>query len=336
MLNAAVIGAGRIGKIHAENLVQRIPDTRVVAITDVNLAAAQETAARLNIPHASADYRDALRDGIDAVIICSSTDTHTQFIIEAAQAGKHIFCEKPIDLSLQRIDAALAAADKAGVKLQIGFNRRFDPNFRRVRDAVERGEIGQPHRLHIISRDPAPPPASYVRVSGGMFVDMTIHDFDMARFLIGADVDEIYTVAGVMVDPAIGAEGDVDTALIVLRFANGVIGSIENSRQAVYGYDQRVEVFGSGGSISTANNYPNSAVVSTGQNVYRDLPLNFFVERYTESYVVEMRAFVDAVVNDTPVTVGGSDGRAPVVMARAARKSYDENRPVKLSEVEND
>jgi myo-inositol 2-dehydrogenase/D-chiro-inositol 1-dehydrogenase len=333
MLNVAVIGAGRIGKLHAENLVLRIPETHVVTITDVNLPAAQETAARLNIPNISADYRDALKDGIDAVIICSSTDTHTQFIIEAAAAGKHIFCEKPIDLSLKKIDEALAAADKAGVKLQIGFNRRFDPNFRRVRDAVEHGEIGQPHRLHIISRDPAPPPISYVRVSGGMFVDMTIHDFDMARFLVGAEVDEIYTVAGVLVDPAIGAEGDVDSALIVLKFANGVIGSIENSRQAVYGYDQRVEVFGSGGSISTDNNYPNSATLSTAQNVRRDLPLNFFVERYTESYVTEMRAFVDAVVNDKPVPVTGYDGRVPVVMARAARKSYDENRPVKLSEI---
>ena len=333
MLNVAVIGAGRIGKLHAENLVLRIPETNVVTITDVNLPAAQETAARLNIPNVSADYREALKDGIDAVIICSSTDTHTQFIIEAAAAGKHIFCEKPIDLSLKRIDEALAAVDKAGVKLQIGFNRRFDPNFRRVRDAVERGEIGQPHRLHIISRDPAPPPISYVRVSGGMFVDMTIHDFDMARFLVGAEVDEIYTVAGVLVDPAIGAEGDVDSALIVLKFANGVIGSIENSRQAVYGYDQRVEVFGSGGSISTDNNYPNSATISTAQNVRRDLPLNFFVERYTESYVNEIRAFVDAVVNDKPVPVTGYDGRVPVVMARAARKSYDENRPVKLSEI---
>ncbi|HLU09759.1 MAG TPA: inositol 2-dehydrogenase [Oceanobacillus sp.] len=333
MLNVAVIGAGRIGKLHAENLVLRIPETNVVTITDVNLPAAQETAARLNIPNVSADYREALKDGIDAVIICSSTDTHTQFIIEAAAAGKHIFCEKPIDLSLKRIDEALAAVDKAGVKLQIGFNRRFDPNFRRVRDAVECGEIGQPHRLHIISRDPAPPPISYVRVSGGMFVDMTIHDFDMARFLVGAEVDEIYTVAGVLVDPAIGAEGDVDSALIVLKFANGVIGSIENSRQAVYGYDQRVEVFGSGGSISTDNNYPNSATISTAQNVRRDLPLNFFVERYTESYVNEIRAFVDAVVNDKPVPVTGYDGRVPVVMARAARKSYDENRPVKLSEI---
>lgn len=334
MLNIGVIGAGRIGKLHAENLAYRIQETRVVAIADINEAAARETAARLGIPHAYASPSDLLaHTDIDAVVICSATDTHTPLIIEAARAGKQIFCEKPVDLNLARIDAALEAVDQAGVKLQIGFNRRFDPNFRRVRQAVVSGEIGTPHRLHIVSRDPAPPPIAYVRVSGGIFVDMTIHDFDMARFLIGAEVDEVYTAAGVMVDPAIGAEGDVDTALIVLKFTNGVIGTIDNSRKAVYGYDQRVEVFGSAGSAQTDNNYPNSAVIHSGQTIYRDLPLNFFVERYTDSYINELRAFVDAVMHDAPIPVTGLDGRAPVVMGLAARRSYDENRPVKLSEI---
>ncbi len=333
-MNVGVIGAGRIGKVHAENLVLRIQETNVVAIADVMLAAAQETGARLHIPTVTADYHDLLNaPEIEAVVICSATDTHTQIIIEAAQAGKHIFCEKPIDLNLKRIDEALAAVDQAGVKLQIGFNRRFDPNYRRIRQAVETGEIGSPYRLNIISRDPAPPPISYVKVSGGIFVDMTIHDFDMARFLIGSDVEEIYTAAGVMVDPAIGAAGDVDTAVITLKFANGVIGMIDNCRKAVYGYDQRAEVFGSGGSASTENNYPNSATISTADNIRRDLPLNFFVERYTESYRQEMLAFVDAVLHDKPVPVTGADGRAPVVMGIAARKSYDENRPVRLSEI---
>jgi myo-inositol 2-dehydrogenase/D-chiro-inositol 1-dehydrogenase len=333
-MNIGVIGAGRIGKVHAENLVLRIQETNVVAIADVVVTAAQETAARLNIPTVTANYREILNSPqIEAVVICSATDTHTQIIIEAAQAGKHIFCEKPIDLSLAKIDSALAAVEKAGVKLQIGFNRRFDPNYQRVRRAVESGEIGKPHMMHIISRDPAPPPISYVKVSGGIFLDMTIHDFDMARYLIGSDVEEIYTTAGVMVDPAIGEAGDVDTAVIVLKFANGVIGTIDNSRKAVYGYDQRAEVFGSGGSASTENNYPNSATISTADSIRRDLPLNFFVERYTESYLVEMRAFIDAVKNNKPVPVSGADGRAPVVMGLAARKSYDENRPVKLSEI---
>lgn len=334
MINVGVIGAGRIGKVHAENLAHRIPETNVVALADVNLAAAQETGERLDIPRVSADYRDVINaPDIQAVVICSATDTHTQMIMEAARAGKHIFCEKPVDLSLKKIDEALAVVAETGVKLQIGFNRRFDPNFRRVRQAVEQGEVGQPFRLHIVSRDPGPPPISYIKVSGGIFLDMTIHDFDMARFLIGSDVEEVYTVAGVKVDPAIGEAGDVDTAVILLKFANGVIGTIDNCRRSGYGYDQRAEVFGSGGSIAIDNNYANSAVISSAQSIHRDLPLHFFVERYMESYRLEMLAFVDAVLRDEPIPVTGADGRVPVVMGLAARKSYDENRPVRLSEI---
>lgn len=330
----AVLGAGRIGRIHAETLALRLPDTEVIAIADPYKASADETAARLRIPVSSEDSSAVIRrDDVEAVAICSSTDTHVQYIIEAAQAGKHIFCEKPIDMNLAQIDQALEAVEKAGVQLQIGFNRRFDPNFARVRRAVEDGEIGTPHRIHIISRDPGPPPISYLRLSGGMMIDMTIHDFDMARFLIGSEVEEIYAVAKVMVDPAIAEAGDVDTALGVLKFANGVIGTIDNSRKAVYGYDQRVEVFGSGGKIESDNNYPNSAFVSTARSVYRDLPLNFFLERYKDSYVIEMRAFVDAIKSGGPVPVSGYDGRVPVVMAKAARRSIDLDRPVKLSEI---
>jgi myo-inositol 2-dehydrogenase/D-chiro-inositol 1-dehydrogenase len=332
--NVGVIGAGRIGKIHAENLALRIPGVRALAVADVILAAAQETAARYNIPAATADYHEILTNpDIQAVAICSATDTHAQIITEAAQAGKHIFCEKPIAFDLKKIDDALAAVQKASVKLQIGFNRRFDANYARVRQAISAGEIGQPHLLHIISRDPAPPPVSYVKVSGGIFLDMTIHDFDMARFLIGSEVVEVYASGGVRVDPVIGEAGDLDTVLVVLKFANGVIGTIDNSRKAVYGYDQRVEVFGSGGAISIGNNYPNAATLSTTESVRRDLPLNFFLERYMESYAVEVRAFVDAVVNDKLVPVGGMDGRIPVVIGMAARKSHDENRPVRIEEV---
>jgi myo-inositol 2-dehydrogenase/D-chiro-inositol 1-dehydrogenase len=334
MLNIAIIGAGRIGRIHADNLALRIPETQIVAIADVNEAAAREVGVKHQIGSVTSDYRAVCAQlDVQAVVICSATDNHTDAIIAAANGGKHIFCEKPIDITLPRIDEALAAVKAAGVKLQIGFNRRFDANFQRVRQAVASGEIGQPHLLHIISRDPSPPPPEYVRVSGGMFVDMTIHDFDMARFLIGAEVEEVYVSAGVMVDPAIGAAGDVDTAVTLLRFANGVIGTIDNSRKAVYGYDQRVEVFGSGGAIRTENNFPNRATISTGSQVYTDLPLNFFLERYADSYLVEMRAFVDAVLNDQPVPVTGEDARVPVVMALAARRSFDEHRPVKLSEI---
>jgi myo-inositol 2-dehydrogenase/D-chiro-inositol 1-dehydrogenase len=202
-----------------------------------------------------------------------------------------------------------------------------------VRQAVASGEIGTPHLMHIVSRDPAPPPVSYVKVSGGIFLDMTIHDFDMARFLIGDEVEEVYTAAGVMVDPEIGKAGDLDTALVVLRFKSGVIGTIDNSRKAVYGYDQRVEILGSQGSIATGNCYPNQAVISTATAVKRDLPLNFFMDRYTDSFANELRAFVAAVLEDKPTAVTGIDGRIPVVMGLAARKSYDERRPVRLEEM---
>ena len=333
-VNIGIIGAGRIGKVHADALTRRIAEAHVVAIADVYEDAARAAASQYGIPEATGDYRKLLSNPqIEAVVICSSTDTHSQFITEAAQAGKQIFCEKPIDFDLGRIDAALAAVEAAGVMLQIGFNRRFDANHARVREAVVNGEVGTPHLLHIISRDPSPPPIDYIKVSGGIFLDMTIHDFDMARFLIGAEVEEIYAAAGVMVDPAIGQAGDVDTAMITLKFANGVIGVIDNSRQAVYGYDQRVEVFGSKGSASTGNWYPNAVTISNDTSVHRDLPLNFFMDRYTDSYVAEMVAFIDAVANNKPTPVSGAEGRVPVVMGLAARKSYMENRPVRLDEI---
>lgn len=333
-INIGIIGAGRIGKVHADALSTRIIDANVVAIADVYLDSAQAVAERYRIPHATDDYTAILNDdSIDAVVICSSTDTHSQFIAEAAQAGKHIFCEKPIDFDLARIDATLDAVKQAEVKFQVGFNRRFDANHVRLKQAITSGEIGTPRLLHIISRDPSPPPIEYIKVSGGMFLDMTIHDFDMARFLIGAEVEEIYACAGVMVDEAIGQAGDVDTAIITLKFANGVMGTIDNSREASYGYDQRVEVFGSKGSARTENRHENRVVISDGNSVHHDKPLHFFMERYMDSYVQEMVAFVDCVMNDKPVPATGLDGRIPVVMGLAARKSYDENRPVKLSEI---
>jgi myo-inositol 2-dehydrogenase/D-chiro-inositol 1-dehydrogenase len=334
-LQVGIIGAGRIGKIHARNLAFLIPQAQAAAIADVDAGAARQTAEDLRIPKAVSDYREILADNsIQAVAICAPTPMHSALIEEAAAAGKHIFCEKPIDFELARIDAALAAVKKAGVKLQIGFNRRFDANFARVRRAVAEGEIGEPQLLHIVSRDPGPPPLSYLKSSGGIFMDMTIHDFDMARFLIGAEVEEVYTQAAVTVDPAIGRAGDLDTAVVLLRFTGGVIGTIDNCRQAVYGYDQRVEVLGKKGAAASQNNYPNSVVLCGAQAVRRDLPLNFFLERYAESFVAEMRLFVEAVLQDKPTPVGGADGRQPVVMARAARKSYDEHRPVRLAEVD--
>ena len=333
-LRVGMIGAGRIGKVHAETVAFGLPEAELVSITDVNRDAAARLAGRCGIPAVAASSEEILADPrVDAVLICSSTDTHATLIAQAARAGKHIFCEKPVALDLAKIDAALEEVAKAGVKLQIGFNRRFDANFARVRQAVATGEIGAPRLVHIVSRDPAPPPVAYVKSSGGMFLDMTIHDFDMARFLVGDEVDEIFVSGGVMVDPQIGAAGDLDTALIVLRFRSGVIGTIDNCRQAAYGYDQRVEILGSLGSIATENRYPNQAVVSTSKEVRTDLPLNFFMERYRESFAAELRAFVEAVIRDRPTPVTGEDGRVPVVMGLAARKSYDERRPVRLAEI---
>jgi len=334
-INVGVIGTGRIGRLHAENLMYRIPEANLVAVSDILMEAAEKVAAELGVPAAYQDYQRILDDkSIDAVLICSSTDTHAQIIEDAAGAGKQIFCEKPIALDLDKIDHALAAVERAGVKLQIGFNRRFDPNFRRVREAVAAGQIGTPHVLRITSRDPQPPPIAYIQVSGGIFLDMTIHDFDMARYLIGSEVEAIYAAGGVMVDPAIGQAGDIDTTLITLHFANGVLGAIDNSRKAVYGYDQRVEVFGSGGMVACSNDLPDTAVVSDAQGVHGSLPLFFFVERYTESYVAEMKAFVECIVKDNAPPVTGLDGRIPVVMGYAAKKSYTEKRTVKLSEID--
>jgi myo-inositol 2-dehydrogenase/D-chiro-inositol 1-dehydrogenase len=334
-INIGVIGVGRIGKLHVEHLVYRIPDARVLGVSDIAGDAARQCAARCGIPIAARDHRVLLENNdIEAVVICSSTDTHAVLIQEAASAGKHIFCEKPIDLDLGRISHTLKAVEDAGVKLQIGFNRRFDPNFRRIREMVAEGKIGTPHILRITSRDPAPPPISYIQVSGGIFMDMTIHDFDMARYLMGSEVEEVYATGGVRIDPLIGEAGDIDTAVITLTFASGAIGTIDNSRQAVYGYDQRVEVFGSKGMIATDNNTPDRTVYSSAEGVQSALPLYFFIERYTDSYIAEMTAFVRCIQDDTRPPVTGLDARAPVVMGYAAQRSLAEHRPVRLAEVD--
>lgn len=333
-VRVGVIGAGRIGKIHAQNLALAVPGVTVVAVADPIESAAQELAAKLRIPLASGDYRTVINNPeVDAVAICSSTNTHAQFIVEAARAGKHIFCEKPIAYDLEKIDGALAEVEKAGVLLQIGFNRRFDPNFRRVREMVAGGKIGEPHILRITSRDPAPPPIEYVKVSGGIFFDMTIHDFDMARFMMGCDVEQIYAEGGVLVDPRIGEAGDIDTAVVTLRFANGAIGTIDNSRKATYGYDQRVEVFGSAGMLQAQNNTQDSHIYSSAEGVQSAKPLYFFLERYMQSFVDEMGVFIECIRAGKTPPVTGLDGRIPVVMAMAATQSLKQGRPVRLSEI---
>jgi myo-inositol 2-dehydrogenase / D-chiro-inositol 1-dehydrogenase len=305
-----------------------------VAVADINHQSAADVAKTFGIGTVYDSHSEIINNPeIEAVIICSSTDTHAKYIVEAAKAGKHIFCEKPVDLSLDVIQGAIDAVKAAGVKLMVGFNRRFDPNFMKIRKLISEGRIGEPHILKITSRDPAPPPAEYSAVSGGMFMDMTIHDFDMARYIVRSDVTEVYTNAAVLVDPAIGRAGDVDTAVITLTFANGALGVIDNSRKAVYGYDQRVEIFGSKGMVTTDNNYPENHRYYSNDGIHGSLPLNFFMERYLESYANEMKIFCDAVINDLGMPVGGEDGLKSVAIAMAAKKSFLEHRPVKLVEI---
>jgi myo-inositol 2-dehydrogenase / D-chiro-inositol 1-dehydrogenase len=330
-IKLGIIGAGRIGKLHAENVAFNINYVEVKSISDLYADKIRDWANSIGIKNVYQDYKEILNDPeIDAIMVCSSTDTHSQITIEAANAGKHIFCEKPIDYDLDRIYAVLDAVKKAGVKLQVGFNRRFDHNFRKVHELINEGKIGDPHIIKITSRDPAPPPVEYVKVSGGMFLDMTIHDFDMARYLSGSEVTEVYTSAAVLVDPEIGKAGDVDTALITLKFANGAIGVIDNSRKAAYGYDQRVEVFGSKGCAAVSNDILNSAVLSTEDGVFSEKPKYFFLERYKDAFIEEVKEFFDCILNDKEPSVSGIDGLKSVLIGLAAKKSYESGKPVRV------
>ena len=337
-IGIGIIGAGRIGNVHAQSIAGQVEGARTVAISDIFADAARSCAERFSIPQVTDSYEELLANPqIDAVVICSSTATHTELICAAAESGKHVFCEKPIALNLADIDRALETVARTGVKLQIGFNRRFDSNFRHLYETVRAGIIGAPHIVRITSRDPAPPPRSYVANSGGIFLDMTIHDFDMARYLVGAEVSELYATGGVLIDPMFAEESDIDTCVVNLRFENGALGIIENSRQAVYGYDQRAEVFGAKGSVEASNNRAHNTVLCTAEGgVTTPKPLYFFLERYMQSYVREMQAFVQAIRQDSTPPVTGIDGRIPVVMGLAAGKSLRENRPVQLHEVETE
>ena len=328
-LRIGVIGAGRIGALHADNVAQRVPGAALAAIADPLLPAAQQVAARHHLPTAFADYHAILDDpAIDAVVICSPTDTHARLIEESAAAGKHIFCEKPIDFDLARIDHALAAAAQAGVALQIGFNRRFDAQMAKVRAVVAAGQIGAPHLLRITSRDPAPPPADYLRGSGGLFLDMAIHDFDMARFLLGEEPSEVSALGSVLVDPAIAGVPDIDSVAVTLRTPSGKLCQISNSRRAVYGYDQRIEVHGSAGMARAENMYESTAEVATADGYHRPPLMNFFLERYMPAYLAEVAAFVHAVTTGTPPSPTGIDGLRALVLADAAVESLRTGRSV--------
>jgi myo-inositol 2-dehydrogenase/D-chiro-inositol 1-dehydrogenase len=333
-IKIGIIGAGRIGKIHADNL-RRHPQAEIVAVSDLFAGPElTEWALERGIPIVTKDSEELLANpDIDAVFICSSTDTHVPLIKLAAQQGKHIFCEKPVSMDIRQTEEALEEVRKAGVQLQVGFNRRFDHNFKRIREHVQAGAIGETHLIKITSRDPAPPPEAYIKVSGGIFMDMMIHDFDMARFLTGSEVEEVFAQGSVLIDPVFGKHGDVDTAVVSLRFANGALGVIDCSRKAVYGYDQRAEIFGSKGSVAAANDQPNTAVLSTEEGIISEKPLHFFLERYNMAYIEETEQFINVLLQGGDVSVSGEDACQAERIALAAKLSLRDNRSVKLSEL---
>ena len=333
-LKIGIVGAGRIGNVHAESITYHIPEADVVMVTDVIEENAKKLAARFGVPKYSADYMDIVNDpAIDAVLVCSPTPTHADITIAALKAGKHVFCEKPVHTSLEKIREVADVAAASGKKLQIGFNRRFDHNHRHVQALAANGTLGNVEIIKITSRDPDPPAPEYAASSGGLDIDMLIHDFDMAMVLAGCDVTEVYAMGTSLVDPRIGEAGDVDTAIVTLTFENGALGVIDNSRRAAYGYDQRVEVFGSLGMAADENDGDSTVKVSTASGVVGDKPQFFFLERYMASFTEEMRQFIRAIREDGDVPVGIHAGYMSVVLAKAAKKSLDEHRPVKIAEI---
>ncbi|HUZ63361.1 MAG TPA: inositol 2-dehydrogenase [Acetobacteraceae bacterium] len=326
MLNIAVLGAGRIGQIHARN-VARHGSARLAGVTDVNEAAARALSGALGCEPISLDQALAA----DAVIIGTPTPTHAGFIEQAAAAGKPVFCEKPIDLSAARVRECLAAVERAGIPLMVGFNRRFDPHFAALQAALAQGEIGALEILTILSRDPAPPPPAYVRDSGGIFRDMMIHDLDMARFLMGEDPVEVYAAAAVRVDPAIGEAGDFDTALVTLKTSRGTLCQISNSRRATYGYDQRIEAHGAKGLLRVGNLRQTELERAGRQGFTVEPALPFFLERYDAAYRAELDAFIRMVTAGTPPNPSGADGLKALLLADAATESARTGKPVAVA-----
>ncbi|WP_338723278.1 inositol 2-dehydrogenase [Devosia sp. XK-2] len=326
-----LLGAGRIGKVHAK-AVSANPKAKLVAVADAMADAAKALADQYAAEVRDIEAIEAASD-IDAVIICTPTDTHADLIERFARAGKAIFCEKPIDLDVERVKSCLRVVDEAGATLMVGFNRRFDPHFQAVRAAIDEGQIGDVEMVTITSRDPGAPPADYVKRSGGIFRDMTIHDFDMARFLLGEEIETVSAQASVLVDKAIGDAGDFDSASVMLATATGKHATISNSRRAAYGYDQRIEVHGSKGAVSAENQRPVSIEIANATGYTRPPLHDFFMTRYTEAYAREISSFIDFVESKTPATPSGADGLIALALAEAALKSVEEGRAVKVSEI---
>ena len=332
-LRFAVLGAGRIGSLHTELLSTRVPQADVVAVADIYSEAAHKLADRFGIAGRGTSVDELLdQHRPDVLLVCSSTDTHEAAILKCAEAGVDVFVEKPLAPDIAAIERIRSAVEESGIYLQVGFNRRFDASYARVNTAIRGGEVGTLHSVRLISRDPEMPPVEYLANSGGLFMDMAIHDFDMVRFLVDEEPREVYAFGERLIDSRLEQYDDIDSAVTTLRFPSGAFATIENSRQAVFGYDQRAEAFGSGGMASTDNVYPNSATLSGPGGISRDLPLRFFLERYEASYLRELEALCRAVRDRADAPVNTIDGRESVVLAMAAERSRKTGRPVSMAE----
>ncbi|MGB3312995.1 MAG: inositol 2-dehydrogenase [Albidovulum sp.] len=327
----AVLGAGRIGQVHARAVTSTL-GARLVAVAEPHAAAAEAVAAAYDCDIRTIDEIEVAAD-IDAVIICTPTDTHADLIERFARAGKAIFCEKPVDLSLLRVRACLDVVRETGATLMVGFNRRFDPDFMAVKAAIDAGRIGKVEMVTITSRDPGAPPYDYITRSGGIFRDMTIHDFDMARWLLGEEVETVMAAASVLTDPKIGELGDFDSANVILRTGSGRQAIITNSRRAAYGYDQRIEVHGEKGAVSAANTHEANIEIAGSDGFTRPPLLNFFMTRYTTAYANEIAAFIGAVNAGMTPPTSGEDGLMALALAEAALKSVAENRAVRVTDI---
>ena len=333
MLRIGIIGQGRIGQVHAKSASQLL-DIDLVAVADPFLNEEQiEFAKKCGAKNFYKDYKDILsNEDIEAVIICTPTDTHADISLEALSANKHVLCEKPIDIDVPKIKEVINKVNETGLKYQVGFNRRFDHNFGAVKTAIKAGELGDVHSFKITSRDPEIAPYEYLIHSGGIFMDMTIHDFDMACFMADSMVEEVYVMGDAKINPDLKNINDIDTAMIMLKFKNGVMGFIDNSRQAAYGYDQRIEVFGEKGALETKNDSESTMVKSNLYGVIQEKPLYFFLERYEQSFKTELECFADSIEKDKPTIVNEVDGLNAVLIAQAAKKSYETGLPVKIEE----
>jgi myo-inositol 2-dehydrogenase/D-chiro-inositol 1-dehydrogenase len=332
-IRIGLLGAGRIGRLHARLLAREVPGLQLTAVYDVDADSATAVGRELSVDVTTSAEELIARSATDAIAICTPADTHIDLLVAAADIGKPVFLEKPVSLDLAEVDRGMAALERADTFLQVGFNRRFDPAHASVRDAIARGEVGDLHLVRISSRDPEPPSLAYLRVAGGIFLDMTVHDFDMARFVTGTEVDEVYAHGEVRIDPEIGELGDLDTAVVVLRHSDRVLTVIDNSRRAAYGYDQRVEAFGSEGMAASHNPLVHTGTVTTRSGTKAQPLPHFFLERYVPSYVAQWTAFERRVRAGEPPAVTIEDGRAALVLGLAAWRSVRESRPVHTAEI---